>query len=189
MKEDYSFGQLSFYHDSEEISTEKLNEMLREPDAYGPDNIKVINDILEERKFHPEVNADSEIFMNNGLDSYETPETEAEKYWICPSCKKFVGKEFAVCWNCQAETPVNLEHPTEEDLIKDQASENNFNPVRKGFLLVIGGIVIGLLGMEKDYFKHLHWGRFIIGGIIVISGIALIISGLNPMISQDKRQK
>lgn len=175
MKEEYSFGQRSFYTDSIDYPTEQLLEMLKERESYGPENIRVINDILEERRSNPSVETEPEVFMNNGLESYETVKDETEKYWVCPSCKKLVGVEFAVCWSCQADTPVNLEHPDKEDLIKDQASDNIFRPVRKGFLLVVGGIVIGLLGMERDYFKHLHWGRFIIGGLAVIIGIGLII--------------
>ena len=104
-------------------------------------------------------------------------DAEKEKFWKCPSCHQLVEMEFAVCWNCQTAMPEVVEHPVKEEVIEQSASENTFNPVRKGFSLVIGGIVIGLLGLERDYFKMLHWGRFIIGGVIVISGIALIISG------------
>jgi hypothetical protein len=189
MKEEYSFGQRSFYRDASENSTERLLEMLKEQNSYGPENIRVINDILEERKSIPVNNEEAEIFMNSGLEGYETPAAEAEKYWICPSCKKLVGIEFAVCWSCQAETPINLEHPDKEDIIKDRASENIFKPVRTGFSLVAGGLFVGLLGFERDYFRHLHWGRFLIGALALIVGIALIIFGLSPKFSQDKRQK
>jgi hypothetical protein len=112
-------------------------------------------------------------------------DAEKEKFWKCPSCHQLVEMEFAVCWNCQTPMPEVVEHPVEEEIIKQNASENMFNPVRKGFLLIGGGILIGLLGMERDYFKHLHWGRFIIGAIAVIAGIALIISGISSK-SQTK---
>jgi hypothetical protein len=104
-------------------------------------------------------------------------DAEKEKFWKCPSCHQLVEMEFAVCWNCQTAMPEVVEHPVKEELIVQNASENKFNPVRNGLMLVVGGIVIGLLGMERDYFKHLHWGRFIIGGFAIITGIALIISG------------
>jgi hypothetical protein len=189
MKEEYSFGQRSFYADSVDYSTEQLLEMLKDQKDYGHENILVINDILEERRSNPSPDEEPEVFMNQGLESYETFEAETEKYWICPSCKKLVGVEFAVCWSCQGESPVDIEHPTKEDIIKDQASESIFNPVGKGFLMVIGGTVIGLFGMEKDYFNYLHWGRFIIGAIVVIVGIALIITGSSTNLNQDKSNK
>ena len=189
MKEEYSFEQRSFYTENAATSTERLQEMMKEKENYGPENLRVINDILEERKYNPLVNQEPEVFMNNGLESYETTEAETEKYWICPTCKKLVGIEFDVCWSCQAEIPESLEHPDKDALNKDQISENYFNPVRKGFLMVIGGTVIGLLGMERDYFKMLHWGRFIIGALVVICGIALIISGFSSKLNKDKRQK
>jgi hypothetical protein len=118
--------------------------------------------------------------ISNPADDFENEaefEAEKEKFRKCPSCNQLVGIEFDVCWNCQTGIPENAEHPDRQDIIKERAMGKKFSPVRSGLMLIGGGVFVGLLGLEKDYFLHYHYGRFVFGTLIILFGLVIIIFG------------
>jgi hypothetical protein len=112
----------------------------------------------------------------------EDLEKEAEKYWKCPSCNEMVGMEFGVCWNCQAEIPETIKHPDKEEIIKELARENIFNPLKTGFILIAGGIFVVALSYwryhDSNFLTYYFSPRFWLGVIFTLAGIGFIVFGL-----------
>jgi sarcosine oxidase delta subunit len=108
---------------------------------------------------------------------------ERYKYWKCPFCHESVDMEYEICWNCQKEKPINIEHPGTREMAEEMAGINSFNPVKTGFILIALGVIAFLL----EYFivpSHLHIHRIVMAGLIVMAGIVFVIIGITQNIKK-----
>jgi hypothetical protein len=119
---------------------------------------------------------------SSDFESEAEMEAEKEKYWKCPNCNNLVGMEFGVCWNCQTEIPAVIEHPDTEEIIKEKVSQREFNPIKTGFILIVCGGIVCLLGFGRGYtyshFRSLYYGRMAFGIFFIIIGFFFILYGL-----------
>lgn len=118
----------------------------------------------------------------NGIEEAAVLEAEREKLWKCPSCHQLVDMELAVCWNCQAEMPEIAEHPVMEEVIKERSEYNNYGPVKAGFILIGGGVLVTLLAFARSHsisaMQPIYFGRLVFGGFFILLGLVFIIDGI-----------
>jgi acetone carboxylase gamma subunit len=109
-------------------------------------------------------------------------EKEVEKFWKCPKCGELVGMEFGVCWNCQTEIPAMIIHPGKEEILTDRVREKIFTPIKTGFILIGGGLVVTILTyIQYSTYKFVsyHYSpRFWMGILMILAGFGFIIFGL-----------
>jgi rubrerythrin len=74
-------------------------------------------------------------------------ESEKEKFWKCPKCGEAVLMDITVCWNCETTMPVNIVHPSTEEITKELIEESKpgirtYLLIGLGFVLMIGGVIL-----------------------------------------------
>jgi hypothetical protein len=163
-------------------SDKDLMETINSPDET---DFSVYNSVLEEARKRGLI-SDEEFadYSQAGEDeeslSPDELETEKNKFWKCPECHEIVDMEYVICWNCQKEQPINAEHPTNEETIKEIAKINTFNPVKSGFGIILTGVAVILL--EYFFFSgasgHLHLYRLIAAAVIILGGLSFVVYGL-----------
>lgn len=125
-------------------------------------------------------------YSSKDLDPGVNLEAEKEKYWKCPVCNQIVSVEMGVCWNCQAEVPQTIEHPDNQEIIKEVASKKPMSPGKVGLISIFTGIVIGA-GGQLRHSMHGHslfidsdidYISWIFGGLFAVFGIGVIIYGM-----------
>jgi hypothetical protein len=101
---------------------------------------------------------------------------EAQKnYWKCPKCNELVEMQFDVCWNCQSEIPKDVDHPGEEEIIKEIREKSG--PVKTGGLgmaaIILGGFI--LLFDRDENAVYDDYIRYVLCGFFVLIGLFLIV--------------
>ncbi|MGD0340299.1 MAG: hypothetical protein ABSA76_01140 [Bacteroidales bacterium] len=111
----------------------------------------------------------------------EEIEKEKQKYWVCPKCHEMVEMEMGVCWNCQTEAPVNVEHPGREKVIREHADRKPFSFTKAGITMISIGVLLIIVGLLhktlSGYLHYYRWDGIVIGGLAVIPGIYFCIKG------------
>jgi hypothetical protein len=110
-------------------------------------------------------------------------EVNKDDFWKCPKCGQTIEKSFDACWNCQADIPVEVEHPTTKEIIAYQTDRKPFNYVKTGFIAIGTGILILFLSYMRTFtdfagFHYWPYGRYVIGVIIISVGFVILLKGL-----------
>jgi hypothetical protein len=138
---------------------------------------------IEMAEFNSYIKSD---YSEDDLEDDVNLEAEKEKYWKCPVCNQLVSMELGVCWNCQAEIPQTIEHPDNQEIIKEIASNKSFSPGKVGLIAIFTGIVIGAGGQFR-HSMHSHslfndsdidYISWIFGGLFALFGIGVMIYGM-----------
>jgi uncharacterized membrane protein len=111
-------------------------------------------------------------------------EAEKNKYWKCPHCHQLVEMDFVICWNCQKEQPVNVEHPNNREILEETEKTGNFNSIKTGYSLIACGFLIFIMeSVFSQNFNHIDLYRLVFAILFVLAGIIFIFVGIS-----DKRK-
>jgi hypothetical protein len=103
-------------------------------------------------------------------------------FWKCPKCGQTIENSFDACWNCQADIPIEVEHPTTTEIIEYQTYRKPFNFLKTGFITIGTGIVILGLSYLRTFsdfagFHYWPYGRYVTGVIIIVVGFLILLKG------------
>jgi len=109
-------------------------------------------------------------------------DAEKEKFWKCPQCNQLIEMEFGICWSCQAEIPVVVEHPDREEIIREIKTRKPWNPVKWGLYMIVVGSMVALWEQYRplysDFNNKIRFIGVISGGLIALFGVVTVVFGL-----------
>jgi hypothetical protein len=145
-------------------------------------------ELITEEEFYDFVKTSDIPEIAENSDNPAFGESEKKQYWKCPECHQLVDMEYELCWSCQHEKPVNIEYPSDRELIDEKAETDSGSPVKTG-LIVMG---TGVLAFSLEYFilpDHVHLYRLVMAVLLMIVGLIIVIVGISQNLGNEQTKQ